>query len=183
MAGLLDQFMSARETCIPVFHNLSRPVADAFGPKNLGPHFDVLVYSFILFNLANIVFVPGVSWMLFARTYRALNARVRSKWCATFPRIPRPLVEQSKKLISIQHPSSRNCRGVSLIHVFVVIPLTIRCLRSPALSADRAFGWDERAGTAFAVTAGYFLWDAIDTIVYFEAFGFVAHGSCRPRDI
>lgn len=59
-----------------------------------------------------------------------------------------------------------------------MIPLAIRCLDSPALSADRAFGWDERAGTLFAIAAGYFLWDTIDTIMYFEGFGFVAHGSC-----
>ena len=76
----------------------------------------------------------------------------------------------------------RNCRGVSLIHVAFVIPLAIRCLDSPALSADRAFGWDERAGTLFAIAAGYFLWDTIDTITHFEAFGFVAHGSCHFTD-
>ena len=77
----------------------------------------------------------------------------------------------------------RNCRGVSLIHVSVVIPLAIRCLDSPTLSADRAFGWDERVGTVFAVAAGYFLWDTIDMILHFEAYSFVAHGSWHPHDI
>lgn len=87
------------------------------------------------------------------------------------------------KLICNHHILLRNCRGVSLIHVSIVIPLAIRCLDSPALYVDRAFGWDERAGTAFAVAAGYFLWDTIDMIMHFEAFGFVAHGSCHTHDI
>ena len=71
---------------------------------------------------------------------------------------------------------------MSLVHVSIVIPLAIQCLDSPALSADRAFGWDERAGTAFAIAAGYFLWDAIDMIIHFEAFGFVAHGPYHAFD-
>jgi len=71
---------------------------------------------------------------------------------------------------------------VSLVHVSIVVPLAIRCLDSPVLSADRAFGWDERAGTLFAIAAGYFLWDAIDMMMHFEAFGFVAHGLCHPLD-
>ena len=70
-----------------------------------------------------------------------------------------------------------------MTHVLIVIPLAIRCLDSPTLSADRAFAWDERAGTLFAVAAGYFLWDTIDMITHFEGFGFVAHGSCRPRGV
>ena len=69
-----------------------------------------------------------------------------------------------------------------MIHVLIVVPLAIRCLDSPALSADRAFGWDERAGALFAIAAGYFLWDTIDMIMHFEGFGFAAHGSCCPRD-
>lgn len=64
-----------------------------------------------------------------------------------------------------------------MLHVLIVIPLAVRCLDFPALSADRAFGWDERAGAPLAVAAGYFLWDTIDTIVHFEGFGFVVHGS------
>lgn len=72
---------------------------------------------------------------------------------------------------------------MSSINVLVTVPLAIRCFSSPTLSADRAFGWDERAGTVFAVSVGYFLWDSIDMIIHFETFGFVFHGSCYPRDI
>ncbi|KAF9792113.1 DUF887-domain-containing protein [Thelephora terrestris] len=155
MAHLLDKFTSAFEACDYLFREISRPVAGVFGLENLGPHFDVMVYSFVLFNLARTVFVPGLSRLFFNRIYGDLDRKTRNKW---------------------------NCRGVSLIHVAFVIPLAIRCLDSPALSADRAFGWDERAGTLFAIAAGYFLWDTIDTITHFEAFGFVAHGSCHFAD-
>ncbi|KAF9651524.1 hypothetical protein BDM02DRAFT_3110650 [Thelephora ganbajun] len=150
MAGLLDESTSAFGVYKSVFHDLSRPVADVLGLKNLGPHFDVFVYSFILFNFANIVLVPSLSRLFFGRVYGALDVKTRNKW---------------------------NCRGVSLIHVSIVVPLAIRCLDSPALSADHAFGWDERAGTLFAIAAGYFLWDTIDMIIHFEAFSFVAHGA------
>lgn len=76
MAGPLGTF----ETYNSIFHNLSRPVADVFGLKNLGPHFDVLVYSFILFNFANIVLVPGLSRLFFGRIYGALDVKARNKW-------------------------------------------------------------------------------------------------------
>jgi hypothetical protein len=79
MAGPLDTF----EAYNSIFHNLSRPVADVFGLKNLGPHFDVLVYSFILFNFANIVLVPGLSRLFFGRIYGALDVKARNKWYVT----------------------------------------------------------------------------------------------------
>ena len=85
MAGLLGKFASAYEAYNPIFHDLSRPVADVFGLKNLGPHFDTFVYSFILFNFANIVLVPGFSTLFFNRIYGTLDAKVRNKWYAISP--------------------------------------------------------------------------------------------------
>jgi hypothetical protein len=85
MAGLLDKLTSTFEAYNPIFQDLSRPVANVFGIKNLGPHFDVFAYSFILFNLANIVLVPGFSRLFFNRIYGALDAKVRNKWYVTFP--------------------------------------------------------------------------------------------------
>jgi len=87
MTSLLNNFMSSHEAYNSIFHRLSRPVADAFGLKNLGPHFDVVVYSFILFNLAYTVFVPAFSRLFFNRIYGALDGRSRNKWCVTLPRI------------------------------------------------------------------------------------------------
>ena len=92
MAGLLDKFAFAYEAYNPRFHDLSRPVADAFGLKNLGPHFDVFVCSFILFNFANIVLVPGLSTLFFNRIYGALDARARNKWYVTSSRSLPPVV-------------------------------------------------------------------------------------------
>ena len=84
MADLLEKFTSAFEAYNPIFQDLSRPVAGIFGLENLGPHFDVFVCSFVFFNLANIVLVPGFSMLLFNRTYGVLDAKTRNKWCVTF---------------------------------------------------------------------------------------------------
>jgi len=80
MTSLLEKFASVLEAYNRTFHNLSRPVADVFGLKNLGPHFDILVYSFVLFNVANIVLVPGFSRLFFNRIYGALDVKARNKW-------------------------------------------------------------------------------------------------------
>lgn len=89
MTGLLDGFVSVFEACNTIFHDLSRPVEDVFGLKNLGRHFDVFVYSFALFNFANIVLVPGFSRLFFDQAYGALDVRARNKWYVTF--FPNPL--------------------------------------------------------------------------------------------
>ena len=88
MASLLGDLTSALEVYNHVFYDLSRPVADVFGLKNLGAHFHVFVYSFIFFNFANIVFVPGLSRLFFNRTYGALDARTRNKWYVALLLIP-----------------------------------------------------------------------------------------------
>ncbi|KAH9989938.1 DUF887-domain-containing protein [Russula vinacea] len=67
-------------------------------------------------------------------------------------------------------------RVASLVHALLILPLAARCLHLPALAADRAFGWDPRVGTLFAVTSGYFLWDSIVSLVHYEGMGFVIHG-------
>ena len=85
MAGLLEIFTPTLEAYNPIFQDLSRPVANVFGLKNLGSHFDVFVYSFILFNLTNIVLVPGLSRLFFNRIYGALDAKTKNKWYVTFP--------------------------------------------------------------------------------------------------
>ena len=88
MAGLLENLTSTFEAYNPIFQDISRPVADVLGLKNLGPHFDVFVYSFILFNVANIVLVPGLSRLFFNRIYGALDAKTKSKWYVIFPPPP-----------------------------------------------------------------------------------------------
>lgn len=48
----------------------------------------------------------------------------------------------------------RQSRVASLVHALLILPLAARCLHIPVLAADRAFGWDPRVGTLFAVTSG-----------------------------
>lgn len=48
----------------------------------------------------------------------------------------------------------RQSHVASLVHALLILPLAARCLHIPALAADRAFGWDPRVGTLFAVTSG-----------------------------
>jgi hypothetical protein len=76
MANLLDTFAASR----PIFGELSRPLAGVLGLENLGQHFSAFVYSFVLFNLANNVFVPGFSRLFFNRIYGSLDAKTRNKW-------------------------------------------------------------------------------------------------------
>ena len=83
MEGVLDKLASAFEAYNPIFQDLSRPIADVFGLENLGPHFGVFVCSFVLFNLANIVLVPGLSRLFFDRVYGALDDKAKNKWYVT----------------------------------------------------------------------------------------------------
>lgn len=83
MESVLDKLASASEAYNPIFQDLSRPIADVLGLENLGPHFDVFVYSFVLFNLASIVLVPGLSRLFFKRVYGALDGKARNKWYVT----------------------------------------------------------------------------------------------------
>ena len=76
MANLLGTFVANG----PTFRVLSRPLADVLGLEHLGHHFNVFVYAFVLFNLANIAFVPGFSSLFFNRIYRSLDAKTRNKW-------------------------------------------------------------------------------------------------------
>jgi hypothetical protein len=48
----------------------------------------------------------------------------------------------------------RQSRVASLVHALLILPMAARYLHLPALAADRAFGWDPRVGTLFAVTSG-----------------------------
>jgi len=117
MAGLLDKFASAYEAYNHFFHDLSRPVADVFGLKNLGPHFDTFVYSFILFNFASTVLVPGLSTLFFNRIYGALDAKVRNKWYAISPHPSPALVLHS--------PEFRNRWGGKCLHCLGICGLCL----------------------------------------------------------
>jgi hypothetical protein len=48
----------------------------------------------------------------------------------------------------------RQSRVASLVHALLILPMAARYLHLPALTADRAFGWDPRVGKLFAITSG-----------------------------
>ena len=79
--------------------------------------------------------------------------------------------------------SNRNVHVVSLVHALIIIPLSLRCLNSPVLDADRAFGWDPRVGTLASIACGYFAWDTFESLWHFSDIGFVVHGKSRSSSI
>ncbi|KAI0950069.1 hypothetical protein AcV7_008646 [Taiwanofungus camphoratus] len=132
---------------------LARPLARTLNLPQLPPHFPALVYSFLACTALHLVVSPALSPRLFPASY----AKLRTK----------------------RQVNNWNIQVVSLLHVFLVVPLAARCLASEALSQDKAFGWDDRVGTTVAVACGYFLWDVVDGIVNFDDVGFLIHGvSC-----
>ena len=80
MTDHLDKFTSVLEPYKSIIQGLSRPVADTLGLKNLGPHFDILLSSFVFFNLASVLLVPVFSRLFFGRIYGGLDAKARNKW-------------------------------------------------------------------------------------------------------
>ncbi|ORZ29668.1 TLC domain-domain-containing protein [Catenaria anguillulae PL171] len=67
---------------------------------------------------------------------------------------------------------------VSSVHAVAIVLLVWPNLSDPVLLADRVFGYTHRAGTAYAVSCGYFLWDSIFSLVHVREFGvgFLVHG-------
>ncbi|TRM62524.1 TLC domain-containing protein [Schizophyllum amplum] len=110
----------------------------------------LIAASFFFFTLIHVLVAPLGSRLLAPRTYDGLRGRRgRNAW---------------------------NVHIVSMVHALMIVPLALLCLDSPALAADRVFGWDYDAAVAHSVAVGYFLWDTTDSIVNFVDLGFVAHG-------
>ncbi|KAH7104033.1 TLC domain-containing protein [Auriculariales sp. MPI-PUGE-AT-0066] len=64
----------------------------------------------------------------------------------------------------------------SMVHACAIVPLALAAMQSERLAADKAFGWDPRAGVAVAVACGYFLWDIVHSLTHYTGIGFVLHG-------
>ncbi|PIL24463.1 hypothetical protein GSI_14217 [Ganoderma sinense ZZ0214-1] len=129
---------------------LAQPIARFLHLPHLPDHFPTLVYACLLFTALHLVISPFLSARIFPESYGKLRTRrAVNNW---------------------------NIQVVSLLHVFVVLPLAISCFGSETLKADKLFGWDERVGTTVAVASGYFLWDALDAMINFDDLGFLIHG-------
>ncbi|THH10847.1 hypothetical protein EW145_g1041 [Phellinidium pouzarii] len=134
--------------------DLSQPLARSLGLSKLPEHAHVLVVSALSFWIIHIIIAPTLSKVLFPGSYGRLKTpRDRNNW---------------------------NIRIVSLLHAFIVIPLSFRNLNLPALDADRAFGWDPKEGTLVSIACGYFLWDILESVIHFTDIGFVIHVSKKP---
>ncbi|KAI0064435.1 DUF887-domain-containing protein [Artomyces pyxidatus] len=125
-------------------------MADAPLP-HISPHLSTLVLSVVAFTTLQQLATPLVARALLGSgAWSKLSRRARGGW---------------------------RTRVVSMAHALLIVPLAFRCLGSPQLDRDRAFGWDDSAGTLYAVTSGYFLWDTVDSLLVYEGVGFVVHGA------
>ncbi|TFY63611.1 hypothetical protein EVG20_g6249 [Dentipellis fragilis] len=114
------------------------------------PYLPTIFLSFILWTILQYVASPVITERVVGRQeWRVMNARTRNLWATHI---------------------------VSMAHAFVAVPLALRCLDSPVLDADRAFAWDAEAGGLYAIAAGYFLWDTVESLVHYEDAGFIVHG-------
>ncbi|KAK0241661.1 DUF887-domain-containing protein [Armillaria nabsnona] len=126
------------------------PAALSIGLTKLPEHVSTFLWSFLAFTFIYLVIAPFVSQKLFPDTYGKMDKKAKRNWCA---------------------------HVVSQVHVVVVVPLALSCLRLEGLRTDRAYGWsEERIGTLTAISSGYFLWDALEAISNWSDIGFVIHG-------
>lgn len=125
------------------------PFANSFGLSKLPDHGDVFLLSFVFFTFVHLVLAPTVSRWLFPTVFGKAERKARNNW---------------------------SIHIVSQLHTLIILPFAYPCLSLVNLDKDRAFGWDERAGTVQAIACGYFLWDTFDAIVNYTDIGFVIHG-------
>ncbi|ODV94231.1 hypothetical protein PACTADRAFT_51105 [Pachysolen tannophilus NRRL Y-2460] len=64
---------------------------------------------------------------------------------------------------------------VSFIQSIIILIMLIPALQNPYLENDRVFGYTPYSGLLTSFAVGYFIWDAIISILY-SAFGFFLHG-------
>ncbi|EMD38074.1 hypothetical protein CERSUDRAFT_134621 [Gelatoporia subvermispora B] len=142
------------QTVSDLVTELARPLARALDLPHLPEHAPLLLASFGGFLWLHLIGAPALSRALAPVSYGTLKSR--------------------------RQVNNWNIQVVSLLHVFIVLPLAVRCLDSPALAADKAFGWDPRVGQVYAVACGYFLWDVFDAVINFSGDAdFLIHGKSR----
>jgi hypothetical protein len=119
-------------------------------PLHLPDHLPTLLISTVGFAAIHHLVAPEFAQFLIGKkAWDVLGARERVGWCVFSYRNP-PFYA----CCMLMDGGARQSRVASLVHALLVLPLAARCLHIPALAADRAFGWDPRVGTLFAVTGG-----------------------------
>lgn len=104
---------------------LSTPLAESLSLPHLPDHFGTLVLSTLFFWAVQLV-SPHVAPRV-SRSYATLPAKTRHEW---------------------------HVRVVSVAHVLVMLPMIREALGKEELDRDRAFGWDDAAGTLGSVANG-----------------------------
>lgn len=130
-----------------------QPYADSLGIPQMAPHLPMIVRSLLLWTSLQLL-SSGLSPKLFPKTFSRLNRKTRISWDIHF---------------------------VAFCHAVLITPLAARVWlkvhNQPThpLRIDRLYGYDYETGQVYAIALGYFIWDAIISIMY-EGPGFIAHG-------
>ncbi|TFK30116.1 DUF887-domain-containing protein [Coprinopsis marcescibilis] len=134
------------------FSFLERFIVDTLGLEKLPPYLPVFYASLIGFTLVHLVLAPWLSAWLAPDSWNALKGKkARNNW---------------------------SIHVVSQVHAVIIVPVALWCILSegPETEQNRAYGWDDKIGYAYAIACGYFVWDTFDAIINFIDPGFVIHG-------
>ncbi|TFK54728.1 DUF887-domain-containing protein [Heliocybe sulcata] len=133
--------------------------------QKIPAYLPTILVSTFAFTLIQITLGP-LTWRLLGK---------ERTWSERIARDPSPALRKKKR--KEQHDWSTHV--TSLAHSLVILPLSFSLLDLPSLAADKAFGWDDKAGMVYGIACGYFLWDSLESVLYFQDVGFVVHGlSC-----
>lgn len=128
---------------------VSNWVASTVHLPHLAPFVPLVARSFVAFNLCNM-----------------LSSMVSPYVSTIYPTLPK----------KTKH--AWDVRFTSTVHAVLVSYLAWGLMNKPALE-DRAFGWDHDVGYMSGIATGYFLWDVMESLVWYEDMGFLAHAvSC-----
>lgn len=126
-----------------------RPLASLLGLSTLPPHIHEVVLSFLFYHVLDTYLAPLCSRRLFGRTYTSLATRTKINW---------------------------DIRVVSLVQATLISMLTLYVIwkdheRSEMNQRERMVGYTGAAGMVQALVAGYFVWDLMISVKYFQLFG------------
>jgi len=129
-------------------------IAEKLGLTKMPEYLPTVVTSFLVFTFIHRIVAPSVSRIVAPVSYGAIKtARTRNTWGIHF---------------------------TSQINVVLLVSLSLWCMKTSTQDGsdhlDKAFGWDNHAGFTNAIAVGYFLWDALDSILNFIDTGYVIHG-------
>jgi len=112
---------------------------------HLAPYVPLILRSFVAFNFCNMLSSMVSPYV--SKSYATLPKKTKHAW---------------------------DVRFTSTVHAVLVSYLAWGVLDKPELE-DRAFGWNNEVGTMASIAVGYFIWDVMESLVWYEDLGFTAH--------